>query len=155
MCAQRRRCASENSDCPYQIVYLSNGTSSTGILVEDVLHLTTEDAKSENVEARITFGQVVFATFHSNITQISISFLIFSCSCGKVQTGTFLQGAAPNGLIGLGIEDIAVPSILAREGYTSNSFSMCFGPDGQGRIRFGDNGSSGQPETPFNLAQSQ
>lgn len=76
-------------------------------------------------------------------------------SCGRVQTGTFLEGAAPNGLIGLGIEDIAVPTILAKNGFTSNSFSMCFGQDGVGRIRFGDNGTADQSETPFNLRQSQ
>ncbi|XP_048334943.1 aspartyl protease family protein 1 isoform X2 [Ziziphus jujuba] len=124
-----QRCATEAPECPYQVQYLSNGTSSTGILVEDVLHLTTDDAKQEKVEARITFG------------------------CGKVQTGTFLEGAAPNGLFGLGMEDISVPSILARDKLASNSFSMCFGPDGLGRIRFGDNGSLDQGQTPFNLRQ--
>lgn len=51
-----QRCATDAIECPYQVQYLSNGTSSTGILVEDVLHLTTDDAKQENVEARITFG---------------------------------------------------------------------------------------------------
>lgn len=51
-----RRCALEATECPYQVLYLSNGTSSTGILVEDVLHLTTDDAKQENVEAMINFG---------------------------------------------------------------------------------------------------
>ncbi|KAF3440344.1 hypothetical protein FNV43_RR18628 [Rhamnella rubrinervis] len=122
-----RRCAIEATECPYQVVYLSNGTSSTGILVEDVLHLTTDDGKQENVEANITFG------------------------CGKVQTGSFLEGGAPNGLFGLGMENISVPSILASQGHALNSFSMCFGLDGLGRIRFGDNGSLGQGETPFNL----
>lgn len=131
ICAQsQRQCASATSDCPYQVVYLSNGTSSTGILVEDLLHLSTDDDQTKNVDAQITFG------------------------CGKVQTGTFLEGAAPNGLIGLGLADISVPSILARDGHTSNSFSMCFGSDGLGRIRFGDNGSADQGETPLNLRQS-
>ncbi|XVF59835.1 hypothetical protein PTKIN_Ptkin07bG0307400 [Pterospermum kingtungense] len=130
MCKQRGKCSSSQSDCPYQVRYLSNGTSSTGVLVEDILHLTTDDNKTRPVEANITFG------------------------CGKVQTGSFLYGAAPNGLFGLGMDDISVPSILAKEKLASNAFSMCFGNDGLGRISFGDKGSSDQGETPFNLRQS-
>lgn len=71
-------------------------------------------------------------------------------SCGQVQTGSFLNIAAPNGLFGLGMEKTSVPSILAEEGYITDSFSMCFGSDGVGRINFGDKGSSDQDETPFN-----
>lgn len=63
----------------------------------------------------------------------------------------FLSGAAPNGLFGLGMDNISVPSILAKEGLTSNSFSMCFGSDGFGRITFGDIGSPDQGKTPFTL----
>lgn len=73
------------------------------------------------------------------------------CSCGQVQSGSFLDVAAPNGLLGLGMERVSVPSILSREGLTANSFSMCFGRDGIGRISFGDKGSADQGETPFNL----
>ncbi|RDX70490.1 Aspartyl protease family protein 1, partial [Mucuna pruriens] len=72
-------------------------------------------------------------------------------NCGQVQTGAFLDGAAPNGLFGLGMSDVSVPSILAKEGIASNSFSMCFGSDGFGRITFGDNSSLVQGKTPFNL----
>jgi len=78
------------------------------------------------------------------------------CSCGQVQTGAFLDGAAPNGLFGLGMSDVSVPSILAKQGLTSNSFSMCFAADGLGRITFGDNNSSlDQGKTPFNIRPSQ
>ncbi|KAK1321784.1 Aspartic proteinase-like protein 1 [Acorus calamus] len=72
---------------------------------------------------------------------------------GNVQTGSFLDAAAPNGLFGLGMEKISVPSILAKAGVISDSFSMCFGKDGLGRISFGDKGSSDQGETPFNVNQ--
>ncbi|XP_030464108.1 aspartyl protease family protein 1-like isoform X2 [Syzygium oleosum] len=130
ICGQQSQCSSALSSCDYQVNYLSNGTSTTGILVEDVLHLTTDEDHSKAVDAKITFG------------------------CGQIQTGSFLNGAAPNGLFGLGMSNISVPSILAEEGLTSNSFSMCFGPDGIGRISFGDKGSSDQGETPFNLRQS-
>lgn len=81
--------------------------------------------------------------------------MLFPCSCGLVQEGSFLTGGAPNGLFGLGMSNISVPSTLAKEGLTANSFAMCFGPDGVGRISFGDKGSSGQGETPFNLNQTQ
>lgn len=81
--------------------------------------------------------------------------LLLYCRCGRVQTGSFLSGAAPNGLFGLGMDKQSVPSILASEGLIPNSFSMCFGADGLGRISFGDQGSSGQGETPFSLRQSQ
>ncbi|KAG2694123.1 hypothetical protein I3760_08G126800 [Carya illinoinensis] len=130
LCEQTPSCPSANGNCPYNISYLSTNTSSTGILVEDVLHLITDDDQQKAVDTPITFG------------------------CGQNQTGIFLEGAAPNGLFGLGIENISVPSTLARNGLTSNSFAMCFGSDGFGRISFGNNGSSDQSETPFNIRQS-
>lgn len=81
--------------------------------------------------------------------------LLLFFSCGRVQTGSFLDGAAPNGLFGLGMDKISVPSVLAKQGLIADSFSMCFGKDGVGRITFGDKGSSGQGETPLYLRQSQ
>nr|GEV51359.1 aspartyl protease family protein 1-like [Tanacetum cinerariifolium] len=126
-CRLRNRCSARPDICPYQVNYLSSNTSSTGILIEDNLHLTTGESPLKDVDAKIKFG------------------------CGMIQTGSFLDGAAPNGLFGLGMENLSVPSILARSGLTANSFSMCFSPDGAGRIDFGDKGSSEQGETPFNL----
>ncbi|EMS47670.1 Aspartic proteinase-like protein 1 [Triticum urartu] len=104
-------------------------TSSSGFLVEDVLYLSTEDTRPQFLKAQIMFG------------------------CGEVQTGSFLDAAAPNGLFGLGVDMISVPSILAQKGLTSNSFSMCFGRDGIGRISFGDQGSTDQEETPLDINQ--
>ncbi|GMP27065.1 hypothetical protein CsSME_00003228 [Camellia sinensis var. sinensis] len=129
LCAHRNRCLGTFSHCPYAVSYISSETSTSGILVEDILHLKTEDSDQELVEAHIVFG------------------------CGQVQTGSFLDVAAPNGLFGLGMEKISVPSILSSEGYIADSFSMCFGHDGTGRINFGDKGSLDQGETPFNLNQ--
>ncbi|XP_058185207.1 aspartyl protease family protein 1-like isoform X1 [Rhododendron vialii] len=131
LCAHPTRCLGTFNHCPYIVSYVSSETSTSGILVEDVLHLKTEDRDQEFVEAYITFGCF--------------------CSCGQIQTGSFLDVAAPNGLFGLGLDKISVPSILSSEGYTSDSFSMCFGQDGTGRISFGDKGSAEQEETPFNL----
>ncbi|POO00800.1 Aspartic peptidase [Trema orientale] len=130
MCAHRHRCLGKFSSCPYRVSYVSAETSTSGILIEDVLHLKREDNYQELVEAYVTFG------------------------CGQVQSGSFLDVAAPNGLFGLGMEKISVPSILSREGFIADSFSMCFGQDGIGRISFGDKGSPDQEETPFNLHPS-
>ncbi|KAJ4964243.1 hypothetical protein NE237_024182 [Protea cynaroides] len=127
LCAQRNKCLGMFSDCPYMVSYVSADTSTSGILIEDVLHLKAEDSSPQVVDAMITFG------------------------CGKVQTGSFLDVAAPNGLFGLGMEKVSVPSILSREGLIADSFSMCFGRDGVGRISFGDKGSPDQEETDFNL----
>ncbi|KAJ6678171.1 ASPARTYL PROTEASE FAMILY PROTEIN 1-LIKE [Salix viminalis] len=127
MCAQRNRCFGTFKSCPYMVSYVSAQTSTSGILVKDVLHLTTEDGGRKFVEAYVTFG------------------------CGQVQSGSFLDIAAPNGLFGLGMEKISVPSVLSREGLIADSFSMCFGHDGIGRISFGDKGSPDQQETPFNV----
>ncbi|KAJ0969860.1 hypothetical protein J5N97_022737 [Dioscorea zingiberensis] len=127
LCELQSECSGATSLCPYKVAYVSADTSSSGTLVEDILYLMTEDARSEVVEARIVFG------------------------CGQVQTGSFLDVAAPNGLFGLGMEKISVPSILANSGFTSDSFSICFGRDGIGRISFGDRGSSDQKETPFSV----
>ncbi|XP_073005150.1 aspartyl protease family protein 1-like [Typha latifolia] len=126
-CNLQNSCSGGSSSCSYLVQYVSDNTSSSGVLVEDVLYLTTEANSSEVIEASIVFG------------------------CGQVQSGSFLDGAAPDGLLGLGMDKISVPSILSSKGLASNSFSMCFGSDGNGRINFGDKGSSDQEETPFDI----
>jgi hypothetical protein len=127
LCDKQSACQSASNSCPYNIEYLSDNTSSSGVLVEDLLYLITEYGQPKVVTAPITFG------------------------CGQVQTGSFLGSAAPNGLLGLGMDSKSVPSLLASEGVAANSFSMCFGEDGHGRINFGDTGSSDQQETPLNI----
>ncbi|TKW03292.1 hypothetical protein SEVIR_7G014300v4 [Setaria viridis] len=127
-CDLQKEC-STTSQCPYKMVYVSAGTSSSGFLVEDVLYLSTENAHPHILKAQIMLG------------------------CGQTQTGSFLDAAAPNGLFGLGIDEVSVPSILAQKGLIPNSFSMCFGRDGIGRISFGDQGSSDQEETPLDINQ--
>ncbi|KAK4476815.1 hypothetical protein RD792_015975, partial [Penstemon davidsonii] len=127
MCGRRRGCSLRRNACAYQEVYLSSNTSSTGILVDDVLHLGTDATPQSPINAPITLG------------------------CGIIQTGDFLDGAAINGLFGLGMDNVSVPSTLASKGLAANSFSMCFGPEGLGRIEFGDKGSPDQQVTQFNL----
>lgn len=60
-----------------------------------------------------------------------------------------MNGIAPDGLMGLGLGEISVPSFLAKAGVVRNSFSMCFNEDDSGRIYFGDQGISTQQTTPF------
>ncbi|KAK4406587.1 Aspartyl protease family protein 1 [Sesamum angolense] len=163
MCGPRRGCAVRLNACAYQEVYLSSNTSSTGILVDDVLHLGTDQNPQGIVEAPITLGYV-FRLLYRNVLWFDIftadfSFrdealmLFYHFRCGMIQTGDFLDAAAINGLFGLGMDNVSVPSILASKGLTANSFSMCFGPDGIGRIEFGDKGSPDQSVTPFNIEQ--
>ncbi|XP_019182616.1 PREDICTED: aspartyl protease family protein 1-like [Ipomoea nil] len=133
LCKRARRglCSSADpSACGYKTGYLSFNTSSQGILVADVLHLASEGRYHKSTKAPIILG------------------------CGMVQSGAFLNAAAPNGLFGLGMGNISVPSTLASNGIAAKSFSMCFGQDGVGRIVFGDKGSSNQGETPFIPTQS-
>jgi len=131
LCDRPNACgAATNGSCPYGVRYVSANTSSSGVLVQDVLHLTREGpgpgAAAEPLQAPVVFG------------------------CGQVQTGAFLDGAGFDGLLGLGMDRVSVPSVLASRGLVaSDSFSMCFGDDGVGRINFGDAGSRGQAETPF------
>ncbi|KAF7098827.1 hypothetical protein CFC21_100541 [Triticum aestivum] len=132
LCERPNACAANNStSCPYTVRYVSANTSSSGVLVEDVLHLSREEAggaSSTAVKAPVVLG------------------------CGQVQTGAFLDGAAVDGLLGLGMDKVSVPSVLAAAGLVaSDSFSMCFSPDGLGRINFGDAGRRGQAETPFTV----
>ncbi|KAL0448562.1 UNVERIFIED_CONTAM: Aspartic proteinase-like protein 1 [Sesamum latifolium] len=69
--------------------------------------------------------------------------------CGSKQTGGYLNGVAPDGLLGLGLGEISVPSFLAKAGYIRNSFSLCFSEDDSGRLFFGDQGVANQQTTPF------
>ncbi|KAL8038280.1 hypothetical protein ABFX02_11G095900 [Erythranthe guttata] len=129
MCVKPKRgCSSSLNACSYEQIYSNSSTS--GILVNDVLHLGTNVIPQDIVDVPITLG------------------------CGKTQTGSFLDGGSINGVLGLGMDNISVPSVLASKGLVANSFSLCFGSDGQGRVVFGDKGSPLRKTTPFNLQKS-
>ncbi|VFQ68752.1 unnamed protein product [Cuscuta campestris] len=59
--------------------------------------------------------------------------IINLASCRQVETGNFLN----------------VTSLLSSQGLVRNSFSMCFAPNGYGRIAFGDKGDDDQIFTPL------
>jgi hypothetical protein len=117
-------CTNPKQPCPYNIEYFSENTTSSGLLIEDSLHFYSREGHVP-VNASVIIG------------------------CGRKQSGDYLDGIAPDGLLGLGMADISVPSFLARAGLVRNSFSMCFKEDNSGRIFFGDQGVSNQQSTPF------
>ncbi|CAA7401735.1 unnamed protein product [Spirodela intermedia] len=117
-------CKSPKQPCPYFVDYYSENTSSSGLLVEDTLYLASSD-ENAFMGASVIIG------------------------CGSRQSGGYLDGIAPDGLLGLGLGDVSVPTILAKEGLVRDSFSLCFQEDDSGRILFGDQGISGQRSTPF------
>ncbi|KAK4406585.1 Aspartyl protease family protein 1 [Sesamum angolense] len=138
-------------------------TSSTGILVDDVLHLGTDQIHKALLRPQLRWGMCFVCSTGTvlwfDIFTADFSFrdealmLFYHFRCGMIQTGDFLDAAAINGLFGLGMDNVSVPSILASKGLTANSFSMCFGPDGIGKIEFGDKGTPDQSVTPFNIEQ--
>ncbi|KAJ1692600.1 hypothetical protein LUZ63_009298 [Rhynchospora breviuscula] len=125
-CDKRYRnvCLNRTGDCSYSVQYATADTSSSGILMQDVLSFVNERNTQDSIELPVVFG------------------------CGEVQTGAFLRDV-PNGLMGLGLDSSSVPTILAKNGSVSDSFSMCFGDDGNGRLNFGDKGNPGQSQTPL------
>nr|XP_043616689.1 aspartic proteinase-like protein 1 [Erigeron canadensis] len=127
LCDLGPTCKNPKQPCPYTVNYASAGTSSSGSLVEDILHLAADGVNASNtyVRAPIIIG------------------------CGKEQSGGYLDGIAPDGVLGLGLGDVSVPSFLAKSGVTRNTFSLCFGESGSGNIYFGDQGLSTQRTTPF------
>jgi len=54
-CFGSGKCSSPESICPYQIA-LSSNTVTTGTLLQDVLHLVTEDEDLKPVNANVTLG---------------------------------------------------------------------------------------------------
>uniref|UniRef100_A0A0D9VL39 Peptidase A1 domain-containing protein n=1 Tax=Leersia perrieri TaxID=77586 RepID=A0A0D9VL39_9ORYZ len=124
LCSTSSGCTNPKQPCPYNIDYFSENTTSSGLLIEDMLHLDSREGHAP-VNASVIIG------------------------CGRKQSGSYLDGIAPDGLLGLGMADISVPSFLARAGLVRNSFSMCFKKDDSGRIFFGDQGVPTQQSTPF------
>ncbi|KAJ4715659.1 Aspartic proteinase-like protein 1 [Melia azedarach] len=127
LCDFGLNCKNPKQPCPYTVEYYTENTSSSGLLIEDKLHLASggDDALNKSVQASVIIG------------------------CGMKQSGGYLDGVAPDGLMGLGLREISVPSLLAKAGLIRNSFSMCFDEDDSGRILFGDQGPATQQSTSF------
>ncbi|CAK9174257.1 unnamed protein product [Ilex paraguariensis] len=127
LCEGSPNCKSPKEPCPYIVDYLSENTSSSGYLFQDQLHLAS-------------------VTGHGPQSSVQASIII---GCGRKQSGSYLDGPAPDGLLGLGPGDISVPSLLAKSGLVPHSFSFCFDKTYSGRIFFGDQGTATQKFTPF------
>jgi hypothetical protein len=75
LCHSSSSCLKESDNCPYSIDYLSDNTSSSGILVEDVIHLASATTRSgDSVEFPFVFGYVVSVTmrFSSDLCAFSL-----------------------------------------------------------------------------------
>lgn len=127
ICLLGPNCKSPKQPCPYIYNYYSENTSSSGMLVEDTLYLASSN---EHTSTSSTLSPVIIG-------------------CGRKQSGGYLDGIAPDGVLGLGFGDISVPSSLAKAGLVRNSFSMCFNEDDSGRLFIGDQGISTQQSSPF------
>uniref|UniRef100_A0A9I9DRB7 Xylanase inhibitor N-terminal domain-containing protein n=1 Tax=Cucumis melo TaxID=3656 RepID=A0A9I9DRB7_CUCME len=127
LCAWSTTCKSPNDPCTYKRDYYSDNTSTSGYMIEDKLHLTSFSKHGTHslLQASVVLG------------------------CGRKQSGSYLDGAAPDGVMGLGPGNISVPTLLAQEGLVRNTFSLCFDNNGSGRIIFGDDGPATQQTTQF------
>ncbi|XP_024952705.2 aspartic proteinase-like protein 1 isoform X3 [Citrus sinensis] len=127
LCKSRSSCKSLKDPCPYIADYSTEDTSSSGYLVDDILHLASfsKHAPQSSVQSSVIIG------------------------CGRKQTGSYLDGAAPDGVMGLGLGDVSVPSLLAKAGLIQNSFSICFDENDSGSVFFGDQGPATQQSTSF------
>ncbi|KAF2536275.1 hypothetical protein F2Q68_00023006 [Brassica cretica] len=56
LCESAPACESPKEQCPYTVTYASYNTTSSGLLVEDVLHLAYSAKASSSVKARIVVG---------------------------------------------------------------------------------------------------
>ncbi|KAJ4701283.1 aspartic proteinase-like protein 1 [Melia azedarach] len=123
LCKSRLNCKTWKDPCPYIAEYSSEDTTSSGYLVEDILHLasSSKHAPQNSVQASVIIGKQEVIWMEQPLT----------------------------GLMGLGLGDISVPSFLAKSGLIQNSFSICFDENDSGRIFFGDQGPASQQSTPF------
>jgi hypothetical protein len=60
LCNQNSSCKGSKDPCPYIGKYASDDTSSSGFLIEDKLHLASNNATKNSVQASIIFGYVRF-----------------------------------------------------------------------------------------------
>lgn len=65
LCELGPNCKSPGESCPYTVNYYSDNTSTSGLLVEDVLHLASGSGQASNSSllAPIVLGCVSFADF--------------------------------------------------------------------------------------------
>ncbi|XP_051139067.1 aspartic proteinase-like protein 1 isoform X2 [Andrographis paniculata] len=127
LCEMAPNCNTPKEHCPYATKYMSDDTSSSGFLFEDLLHLASAGGNTHNSSDRATV----------------------IVGCGSRQSGEYLEGIAPDGVMGLGPGDISVPSLLAKSGFVPHSLSFCYDKSYSGRLFIGDRGPPSQKSTSF------
>lgn len=85
LCKSRTNCKSLKDPCPYIAEYASEDTSSSGYLVEDVLHLASvsKHATQSSVQASVIIG-CVYVVFSFSVHQPDIyvlKLMILSATC--------------------------------------------------------------------------
>lgn len=65
LCESGPKCKSRNQSCPYTINYYTENVSSSGLLVEDILHLVSRKADGSNnyVRSPVIIGWVLLSTY--------------------------------------------------------------------------------------------
>lgn len=79
LCTQQANCKAPNQSCPYNVQYYSEDTSSSGQLVEDVLHLSSSSNSPSNIKASVVFGYAMLTGFRPIILHV-LSYTSRSCS---------------------------------------------------------------------------
>lgn len=79
LCESGPNCKSAKQPCPYSVDYYSENTSSSGLLVEDILHLASDgdDALNTSVQAAVVIGCVSYII--SCLISLFCASFIISC----------------------------------------------------------------------------
>lgn len=69
LCESGPNCKSPKQQCPYTVNYYTENTSTSGLLVEDMLHLSSgsSDPLNASVQASVIIGCALLIIFHRKI----------------------------------------------------------------------------------------
>ena len=94
LCELGSNCKNPTQPCPYNAQYYSENTSSSGMLVEDVLHLSSSSDNPSNasVQALVVFGYALITHINYRLSHLQSlgSFLGMLCETSSV-TNSFCQ----------------------------------------------------------------
>lgn len=69
-------CQNISEDCPYSVQYLSDNTSTSGILIEDVIHLASGNHHGASVEAQVVFGLLLLLIGVDRYSQVAFLMVV-------------------------------------------------------------------------------
>lgn len=67
LCDHQSSCESSKLPCPYVVNYYSDNTSTSGYLVEDIVHLASSGTTASFVDTPVTMGYASFSTGKFNL----------------------------------------------------------------------------------------